>query len=50
AKGRIQEHISLLHSYNEIKDIGMGLLGMLAEGRGVRVKDLMGEFGMGEKD
>ncbi|KXS94099.1 hypothetical protein AC579_2515 [Pseudocercospora musae] len=50
AQARIKEHISLLHSYNEIKDIGLGLLGLLAEGRGVRVKDLMGEFEMGEKD
>lgn len=46
----IKDHIRLLHEYNEIKDIGQGLMGLVAEGRGVRVKDVMGDFGVGEKD
>lgn len=50
ANGVIKEHIALLHNYNEIKDIGMGLMGLVADKRGVRVKGLLEEFGMGEKD
>lgn len=50
ANGVIKEHIALLHSYNEIKDIGQGLMGLVADKRGVRVADVMEEFGMGEKD
>lgn len=50
ANAVIKEHISLLHGYNEIKDIGQGLLGMVAEKRGVRVKDIMEEFGVGIND
>lgn len=46
----IKEHIALLHKYNEIKDIGQGLMGLLAEQRGVRVSEVMADFGMGEKD
>jgi hypothetical protein len=46
----IKEHITLLHRYNEIKDIAQGLMGLIAEGRGVRVKVVMEEFGMGEGD
>ncbi|KAK1081013.1 swi5-like zinc finger protein, partial [Friedmanniomyces endolithicus] len=36
ANAVIKEHIGLLHRYNEIKDIGQGLMGMLADQRGVR--------------
>jgi hypothetical protein len=50
ANERIKEHIDLLHRYNEIKDVAMGLLGLVAEKRGVRVKVLMEEFGIGEQD
>ncbi|KAF2159874.1 hypothetical protein M409DRAFT_60467 [Zasmidium cellare ATCC 36951] len=46
----IKEHIALLHGYNEIKDVGMGLLGLVAEKRGVRVRCVMEEFGVGEGD
>lgn len=46
----IKEHIGLLHRYNEIKDIGQGLMGMIAESRGVRVGVIQEEYGMGEKD
>ncbi|KAK5166240.1 uncharacterized protein LTR77_008501 [Saxophila tyrrhenica] len=46
----IKEHISLLHKYNEIKDIGQGLMGLIAESRGVRVATVMEDYGMGEKD
>jgi hypothetical protein len=45
----VQRHIKLLHQYNELKDIAMGLFGMIAERRGVRVKDIYEEFGVGEE-
>ncbi|KAF2773492.1 hypothetical protein EJ03DRAFT_379836 [Teratosphaeria nubilosa] len=50
ANGVIKEHISLLHKYNEIKDIGQGLMGLIADKRGVRIADVMEDFGVGEKD
>lgn len=50
ANATIKEHISLLHKYNEIKDIAQGLMGLIAETRGVRVKVVMEEFEMGEED
>ena len=46
----VQRHIKLLHQYNEIKDIGMGLFGLIADRRGVRVKDVFEEFGVSEDD
>ena len=50
ANAAIKEHITLLHRYNEIKDIAQGLMGLMAEGRGVQIKVVMEEFGMGEGD
>lgn len=50
ANATVKEHISLLHGYNEIKDIGQGLMGLVADKRGVRVKSLMEEFGVGIND
>jgi len=46
----VKTHISLLHEYNEIRDIGQGLLGMVADNRGVRISDVYGEFGVDVKD
>ena len=50
ANGVIKEHIALLHRYNEIKDVGQGLMGMIADKRGVRVATVMEDYGMDEKD
>ncbi|KAK7532724.1 Swi5-domain-containing protein [Phyllosticta citricarpa] len=50
AKAVIKEHIRLLHDYNEIRDVGQGLFGIIAESRGVRVKDVHEEFGISTKD
>ena len=52
AKMVIKEHIARLHAYNEIKDVALGLMGMVADARGVRVTELYegGEFGVAEKD
>jgi hypothetical protein len=46
----VQNHITLLHTYNQIRDIGTGLMGIIAENRGVRVRDVYREFGVGETD
>ncbi|MCJ1310161.1 hypothetical protein MMC25_003822 [Agyrium rufum] len=46
----VRAHIKLLHDYNEIRDVGLGLIGMIAEQRGLRMKDVLGEFGVGEGD
>ncbi|KAM8934274.1 DNA repair protein SWI5 homolog [Pelodytes ibericus] len=46
----LEEHISLLHQYNELKDAGQMLLGRLAVLRGVTTKDLYAEFGMEMED
>ncbi|KAF2404490.1 hypothetical protein EJ06DRAFT_526569 [Trichodelitschia bisporula] len=50
AKTIIKEHIGRLHTYNEIKDVAQGLIGMIAEQRGVRVRDCLEEFGLDAKD
>lgn len=50
ANAVVKEHITLLHRYNEMKDIGLGLLGLVAEKRGTRVATVMEEFGMSSKD
>ncbi|KAL4942134.1 hypothetical protein BDV06DRAFT_192974 [Aspergillus oleicola] len=46
----VKRHIRLLHEYNEIKDIGQGLMGLIADARGVRQVDVQREFGVGSKD
>lgn len=52
AKAILKQHISALHSYNEIKDVAQGMMGLIAESRGVRIRDLYldGEFGVAEAD
>ncbi|KAJ5414530.1 hypothetical protein N7509_001157 [Penicillium cosmopolitanum] len=46
----VKQHIHLLHSYNEIKDVAQGLMGLLAESRGERIGDVSRSFGMLDKD
>jgi DNA repair protein Swi5/Sae3 len=46
----VKRHIRLLHEYNEIKDIGQGLMGLIADARGVRQVEVQKEFGLGMKD
>ncbi|KAK2778686.1 hypothetical protein FQN53_001714 [Emmonsiellopsis sp. PD_33] len=46
----VQRHIRLLHEYNEIKDVGQGLMGLIAEARGVRYVDVQKGFGIAERD
>jgi DNA repair protein Swi5/Sae3 len=50
AKAVIARHIKLLHDYNAIKDVGQGLMGIIADGRGVRAKEVQEDFGMEEGD
>ncbi|EAW12517.1 SWI5/SAE3 family protein [Aspergillus clavatus NRRL 1] len=46
----VKHHIRLLHEYNEIKDVGQGLLGLIADARGMRQIDVQREFGLGDRD
>ncbi|KAL2814644.1 Swi5-domain-containing protein [Aspergillus granulosus] len=46
----MKRHIRLLHEYNEIKDVGQGLIGLIADARGMRQVDVQEEFGVGERD
>ncbi|KAL9621579.1 MAG: hypothetical protein Q9160_003971 [Pyrenula sp. 1 TL-2023] len=46
----VKRHIKLLQRYNEMKDVGLGLAGLVAEGRGVRVAEVLEEVGMDAKD
>jgi DNA repair protein Swi5/Sae3 len=46
----VRRHIRLLHDYNEIKDVGQGLMGLIADARGIRHVDVQAEFGIGSKD
>ncbi|KAI9837522.1 MAG: hypothetical protein M1819_007173 [Sarea resinae] len=50
AQTLLQQHIRLLHDYNSMRDIGTGLLGLVAESRGIRARDVFEDFGVGEGD
>ncbi|KAI5854656.1 DUF1337 domain protein [Tricharina praecox] len=46
----VKRHIHLLHEYNEVKDVAMGLLSLVAEARGVAVGVVKKELGVGDGD
>lgn len=46
AQSIVQKHIRLLHDYNAVKDVGQGLFGLIADGRGVRLREIHEEYGM----
>ncbi|KAJ3948809.1 hypothetical protein N0V92_012963 [Colletotrichum tropicale] len=52
ASAVVARHVKLLREYNEIKDVGQQLMGLIAENRGATVGSLYetGEFGVGPKD
>jgi hypothetical protein len=50
AKAVVKEHIVRLGKYNEIRDVGMGLIGIVADQRRERVRDVQSEFGVGDGD
>lgn len=49
ARASRAEHIKLLGRYNDIKDVAQGLMGLIAEQRGCRVKDVMEELGVADE-
>lgn len=50
AQETVRRHIKLLHDYNDIRDVGQGLIGMIAEQRGVQIGSLYEDYGVGVKD
>ena len=48
AKQIKEKHISELGRYNEIRDIGFGLVGLIGEMRGLRIVDVLKELGVEE--
>ena len=46
----VKEHIKLLHEYNELKDVGQGLMGLIADQRGVRIVEVQEDFGIDAND
>ncbi|KAF3035932.1 hypothetical protein E8E12_005014 [Didymella heteroderae] len=46
----VKEHIKLLHEYNELKDVGQGLMGLIADQRGARIVEVQDEFGIDAND
>lgn len=44
AAATVRTHIQLLHAYNETRDLATGLMGILADNRGVRACDVHAEF------
>jgi hypothetical protein len=46
----VKAHIKLLHEYNETKDVGQGLMGLIADQRGVRIVEVQDEFGLDSND
>ncbi|CAI7571411.1 uncharacterized protein N7487_008982 [Penicillium crustosum] len=45
-----ERYTQLLHEYNDIKDVGQGLMGLIADVRGVRQIEVEKEFGVSEED
>lgn len=48
----VQRHIRLLKEYNDMKDIGQQMIGLIAENRGIPVRSLYesGEYGVTADD
>ncbi|KAG4302695.1 hypothetical protein PCK1_001050 [Pneumocystis canis] len=50
ASSTVKQHISLLHQYNEIRDVALGLIGKIADQERCRVIDVMERFGINKDD
>ncbi|KAI4190498.1 MAG: hypothetical protein L6R41_000733 [Letrouitia leprolyta] len=46
----VQNHIRLLREYNDIRDIGTSLMGIIADNRRVQMKCIYKEFDVDQKD
>ncbi|KAL9090132.1 MAG: hypothetical protein Q9165_005412 [Trypethelium subeluteriae] len=46
-KAIIDTYVRSLHDFNEMKDLAQGLVGLVAERRGVRMQELLKEYGVG---
>lgn len=46
----VKKHIKLLHQYNELKDVGQGLMGLIADQRGLRIVEVQETFGIESQD
>ncbi|THY81979.1 hypothetical protein D6C93_09364 [Aureobasidium pullulans] len=50
ANAKIKSQIRQLSQYNDIKDIGTQLMGLIAEKRGCRIAEVQEEFGISADD
>ncbi|KAL9007237.1 MAG: hypothetical protein Q9188_000040 [Gyalolechia gomerana] len=50
ASQTMQNHIRLLREYNDIRDIGTSLMGIIADNRRVQMKRVYEEFDLDQKD
>ncbi|KAL8945366.1 MAG: hypothetical protein Q9211_000136 [Gyalolechia sp. 1 TL-2023] len=50
ARQTVQNHIRLLREYNDIRDIGTSLMGIIADNRRVQMKRVYEEFDVDQKD
>lgn len=50
ANAKIKSQIKQLQQYNDIKDIGTQLMGIIAEKRGCRIGEVQEEFGINPDD
>lgn len=50
AQCTLDAHVKMLSKYNAVKDVGMTMLGILAEQKGVTIRAIMEERGVSEDD
>ncbi|CCJ29248.1 unnamed protein product [Pneumocystis jirovecii] len=46
----VKKHITQLHTYNEIRDVALGLMGKLADQERRRIVEVMARFGITKDD
>lgn len=46
----LQEHIKRLKRYNELKDTSLGLLGLISQDKGCKIKEVVEEMGFDIND